>query len=74
MPDRYGAAALDLALVAEGIYDAFWEVGLQPWDVAAGALIVAEAGGVVRNYEAKGSAHGFDVEAAGIVAGSSGAV
>lgn len=44
---RGGAAALDLAYVACGRLDGFWEYGLQPWDVAAGALIVQEAGGIV---------------------------
>ena len=43
---RAGAAALDLAAVACGRFDAFWELMLQPWDVAAGLLIVREAGGV----------------------------
>ena len=42
---RDGSAALDLAFVAAGIYDAFWEWDLKPWDVAAGALIVEAAGG-----------------------------
>ena len=44
---RAGSAALDLAFVACGRYDGFWEVGLSPWDVAAGALLVREAGGIV---------------------------
>ena len=44
---RYGAAALDLAYVAAGRYEGFWEHGLQPWDVAAGLLLVREAGGYV---------------------------
>ncbi len=44
---RDGAAALDLALVAAGSFDAFWEQDLRPWDMAAGALIVMEAGGMV---------------------------
>jgi myo-inositol-1(or 4)-monophosphatase len=42
---RFGAAALDLAWVAAGRYDGFWELGLKPWDMAAGLLIVREAGG-----------------------------
>jgi myo-inositol-1(or 4)-monophosphatase len=42
---RDGSAALDLAFVAAGRYDAFWEWDLQPWDVAAGALLIEEAGG-----------------------------
>ncbi len=44
---RAGSAALDLAFVACGRYDGFWEVGLSPWDMAAGALLVREAGGTV---------------------------
>ena len=44
---RAGAAALDLAYVAAGRLDAFWEMGLSPWDMAAGALMITEAGGLV---------------------------
>lgn len=44
---RFGAAALDLAYVAAGRYEGFWERDLQPWDIAAGMLIVREAGGLV---------------------------
>src|SRR5229473_5781864 len=44
---RLGAAALDLAYVAAGRYDGFWEFGLSPWDIAAGLLLVREAGGFV---------------------------
>ena len=44
---RAGAAALDLCYVAAGRLDAFWETGLMPWDLAAGALIIREAGGIV---------------------------
>ena len=47
---RPGAAALDLCYVAAGWYDAFFEMGLSPWDVAAGSLIVSEAGGLVGNF------------------------
>ena len=47
---RAGAAALDLAYVASGRLDAFWEMGLSPWDVAAGALLVREAGGLVGDF------------------------
>jgi len=50
---RPGSAALDLAFVACGRYDGFWERGLSPWDVAAGFLIVEEAGGRVTNYAGK---------------------
>ncbi|UWQ20047.1 inositol monophosphatase family protein [Jannaschia sp. W003] len=45
---RWGAAALDLAYVAAGRYDGYWERGLHPWDIAAGILIVREAGGFVQ--------------------------
>lgn len=48
---RAGSAALDLCQVACGRYEAFWEPGLSAWDVAAGALIVQEAGGMVTNYQ-----------------------
>ena len=44
---RFGAAALDLAYVAAGFYDGFWEVGLNAWDVAAGSLLIQEAGGLI---------------------------
>ena len=44
---RCGAAALDLAYVAAGRLDGFWEIGLKPWDIAAGALLVREAGGLI---------------------------
>ena len=47
---RDGAAALDLAYVAAGRFDGFWEEGLKPWDVAAGVLLIEEAGGRVSNY------------------------
>jgi len=48
---RAGSAALDLASVASGRIDGFWEFGLKPWDVAAGALLVEEAGGKVTNMD-----------------------
>ena len=44
---RFGAAALDLAYVAAGRYDGFWERNLNAWDIAAGVIIVKEAGGLV---------------------------
>ncbi|WP_309679157.1 inositol monophosphatase family protein [Polaromonas sp.] len=47
---RAGAAALDLAYVAAGNCDGFFETGLQPWDVAAGSLLVTEAGGLIGNF------------------------
>lgn len=47
---RDGSAALDLCYVACGRYDAFWECGLKAWDVAAGGLLIREAGGKITNY------------------------
>lgn len=48
---RGGSAALDLCYVASGRFDAFWEWKLKPWDTAAGALIVEEAGGVISDFQ-----------------------
>jgi len=48
---RPGAAALDLAYVAAGRLDGFWEFGLSPWDMAAGTLIILEAGGMVSDFD-----------------------
>jgi myo-inositol-1(or 4)-monophosphatase len=48
---RAGSAALDLAYVAAGRLDGFWEFGLNTWDVAAGALLIVEAGGIVRDID-----------------------
>ena len=59
---RMGAAALDLAWTAAGRYDGYFEMGLKPWDVAAGALLVREAGGVVSDFGGKD-----DVEEAGSI-------
>ena len=50
---RFGAAALDLACVAAGRFDAYWERDLSPWDIAAGVLLVREAGGFVTDLEGK---------------------
>ncbi len=47
---RAGSAALDLAYVAAGRLDGFWEIGLKPWDMAAGALLIREAGGLVGDF------------------------
>lgn len=47
---RPGAAALDLCYVAAGYYDGFFETGLNPWDIAAGSLIITEAGGLIGNF------------------------
>ena len=48
---RPGSAALDLAYVAAGWFDGFWEIGLSKWDIAAGALLVQEAGGIIGDFE-----------------------
>lgn len=48
---RLGSAAIDLAYVAAGRFDAYWEVSLEPWDLAAGKLLVEEAGGRVSHYD-----------------------
>ena len=50
---RSGSAALDLCWVAAGRYDAYWERGLKPWDIAAGMLIVREAGGIVTDADGR---------------------
>ena len=59
---RPGSAALDLAYVAAGRFDGFWEYGLQPWDIAAGILLVREAGGYVTDMDG-----GADILASGNV-------
>jgi myo-inositol-1(or 4)-monophosphatase len=51
---RPGAAALDLAYVAAGRFDGFFELGLMPWDAAAGSLLITEAGGLVGNFKGDG--------------------
>ena len=48
---RFGSAALDLAYVAAGRYDGYWETGLKSWDIAAGIVLVREAGGLVSEIE-----------------------
>lgn len=48
---RPGAAAYDLAQVARGVFDGYWERNIQPWDAAAGILLVEEAGGIVQTYK-----------------------
>jgi myo-inositol-1(or 4)-monophosphatase len=50
---RFGAASLDLAWVAAGRYEGFWESGLKPWDTAAGCLLVREAGGFVTDWRGR---------------------
>lgn len=62
---RAGAAAYDLALVARGVFDAFWERGLKPWDTAAGSLLVQEAGGQVQSYRQKSYHPGLNSVVAG---------
>lgn len=51
---RFGSAALDLAYVAAGRFDGFWELGLKPWDVAAGIVIAREAGAAVTDFHGGG--------------------
>lgn len=63
---RAGSAALDLAYVAAGRLDGFWEIGLKPWDIAAGALLIQEAGGVTGDLEGQPSF----MESGHIVAGN----
>jgi myo-inositol-1(or 4)-monophosphatase len=52
---RFGAASLDLAYVAAGRFDGFWETALQPWDIAAGIVLVREAGGFVTEIDGGGN-------------------
>jgi myo-inositol-1(or 4)-monophosphatase len=65
---RFGSAALDLAWVAAGRYDGYWELGLKPWDYAAGLLLVREAGGYATNPDGGevvwDAGHGGDIVAA----------
>lgn len=63
---RAGSAAIDLVYTASGIWDGYWEKKLKPWDIAAGALIVKEAGGVVKALNAEN----FDYMSGDIVAGN----
>lgn len=75
---RCGAAAMEICLVADGAYDAFWDIGLKAWDLAAGSVVVTEAGGRVSNMDgsaldlhggrflaANAALHGLVVEALG---------
>lgn len=64
---RGGSAALDLSYLAQGTFDAFWELHLEPWDVAAGVAILEEAGGVVTRID--GSS--LDLETGSVLAASS---
>ena len=63
---RFGAATLDLAYVAAGRCEGFWEIGLQPWDIAAGMILVREAGGYVSDMD--GNAN--PLETGNVVAGN----
>ena len=63
---RPGSAALDLAYVAAGRYDGFWELGLGPWDMAAGCLLITEAGGLVSDLEGNET----HLESGNIIAGN----
>ncbi len=62
---RAGSAALDLADTACGRFDAFWELGLAPWDVAAGLLLIREAGGIVTHLDGSPAAPAFGAYVAG---------
>lgn len=62
---RPGAVALDLAWVASGVFDGFFELGLSSWDVAAGALLIEEAGGVVTDWSGGGDYLSGDILAGG---------
>jgi myo-inositol-1(or 4)-monophosphatase len=61
---RPGSAALDLAYTARGVFDGFWEMRLPPWDVAAGSLLVEEAGGKVTDFAGRA----FDINKPEILA------
>ena len=63
---RAGAATLDLAYVAAGRLDGFWEYGLSPWDMAAGSLLITESGGLVGDFLGNGT----HMEAGNLVAGN----
>lgn len=66
---RLGSAAIDLTMVAEGLYDGMWELRLKPWDVAAGVILVREAGGVVSRFDGSDYSLGdIDMVAAGTAA------
>lgn len=63
---RAGSAAIDMAYVAAGRFDGFWEEGLGPWDMAAGTLLIQEAGGIVTDY----AGHSSFLQRGQVVAGS----
>jgi myo-inositol-1(or 4)-monophosphatase len=64
---RDGSAALNLAYIACGRFDGFWELGLSPWDVAAGFLLIEEAGGQIKNFAGRNA----KIENHSIIAGNS---
>lgn len=66
----YGSAAIHLAYIAAGRLDGYWALTLSPWDVAAGALLISEAGGVLSRFD--GSKH--DILTAGNLVASNGLV
>jgi len=61
-----GAAALDLCMVASGVLDGYWELDLEPWDMAAGSIIVQEAGGIVSLVDGRE----FDIYSRSVLAGN----
>ena len=63
---RFGSAALDLAYVAAGRFDGFWERGLKPWDTAAGSLLITEAGGQITAVDGEA----FNLEEGSVLAAS----
>jgi myo-inositol-1(or 4)-monophosphatase len=63
---RPGSAALDLAYVAAGRLDGFWEIGLNKWDIAAGCLLIKEAGGLVGDFQGDDSY----IDSGNIIAGN----
>jgi len=67
---RAGSAALDLAQVAAGVFDGFFEFRLSPWDIAAGAVLIEEAGGILRDFE---GGPGY-LESGDVIAGPAGVV
>ena len=64
---RYGSAALDLAWVAAGRFDGYWERGVKPWDTAAGSLLITEAGGTITSADGEA----FQLEEGSVLASSS---
>ena len=63
---RMGSAALDLAYVASGRFDGFWELGLKEWDMAAGILLIQEAGGLIGDWDGNNT----HLQSGNIVAGN----